>query len=416
MNRLFARFASRLGALALCAAFAQGPAHAGDAYEWVQISSDGVEARAITQEPECPRARIDGRETAMSLRAAPSAAFPVRVCAVKIPAGAKEAAIRDRPLALPPPRVDRILLVGDTGCRLNALVLQSCNVMKSWPFRLVADLAAEAAPDLALHVGDLVYRERECPVSNKGCAGSPFGDNWETWKAEFFDPARALLGAAPFVFVRGNHESCERNGAGWRRFVSAFPFDEASTCDPREPPYSFDLGGPALVVLDVTRAEDRAVDEAGVPLFREQFADLAKYGGPVWVAMHKPVYGSARVKDGVSEGHNKTLVEAARGALPPNVQAFLSGHLHTFQALSFVEDLPAQVIAGAGGDALDAFAPTELDGMRLGDATVDKGRGVAGAFGFGILARGEDAWSLTQFDARGNPLARCQLQGRKVSC
>ena len=143
-------------------------AHAGDAYAWTQyVASGGVEARAITEQAECPKALIDGRAASMALRAGPSDAFPVRVCAIAIPGEAKEAAIADRPLRLPGARVNRLLLIGDTGCRLHPLVLQNCNVLGEWPFRLVADEAAETQPDIVLHLGDLIYRELACPSLKK---------------------------------------------------------------------------------------------------------------------------------------------------------------------------------------------------------------------------------------------------------
>jgi hypothetical protein len=175
-------------------------ARAGDAYAWTQyVASGGIEARAITEQGDCPKAAIDGRAVQMTLRAGPSDAFPVRICAIAIPGDAKEASIADRPLRLSAARVNRVLLIGDTGCRLHPLVLQNCNVLGDWPFRLVADEAAETQPEIVLHLGDLIYRELACPLAQKGCAGSPHGDVWETWKADFFDPARALLETAPIV-------------------------------------------------------------------------------------------------------------------------------------------------------------------------------------------------------------------------
>jgi len=395
--------------------FWSGAARAGDAYAWVQYVAAGIEARAVTEQAECPKVAIDGRAAQMTLRAGPSEAFPVRVCAIAIPGGAREAAIADRPLRLPAARADRLLLIGDTGCRLRALALQHCNEISDWPFRLVADEAAETQPHVVLHLGDLIYREQACPASDKGCAGSPHGDNWETWKADFFDPARALLEAAPFVFARGNHEDCNRNHEGWRRFVSAFPYEAGSACNPQEPPFRLDLGGVTLAVLDVTRAEDRAVDPALAPFFKQQFAALADIKGPLWIAMHKPIYGSIRVKDGVSVGDNKTLVEAARGVLAPNIEAVLSGHLHLFEALSFKQDLPAQIVAGSGGDMLDTM-PQSLLGLKVGDATVETGRGVAGAYGFALMERGEKEWRLTEYDLHDTALVRCSLRGRKLAC
>jgi hypothetical protein len=369
-----ARLTSCLAAAVLSSFVYVAPSRAGDAYQWTQFTADGLEARAITQQTACPRATVDGRDTPMVARATPSESFPVLLCALPIPRTAAEAAIEGRPVAMPPKRIDKILLIGDTGCRLKALVLQGCNSMKSWPFRLVADLASEASPDLVLHLGDLIYRERECPASNKSCAGSPFGDNWETWKADFFNPGDALLRAAPWAFVRGNHEDCERAGKGWSRLLSAFPFSDAAPCLTQEPPYSLDLGAVTLAILDVTRAEDRAIDANLAPLFREHFSALAKTPGPLMIAMHKPIYASVRIKDGATEGDNKTLVEAARGGLPNNVQAIFSGHLHTFQALSYVGDFPSQIVAGVGGDVLDPYAPQKFDGLAIGDMVVDQGR------------------------------------------
>ena len=404
------------GALAAGLLFWSGAACAADFFAWTQyVASGGIEARAITEQAECPKAAIDGRAAQMTLRAAPSDAFPVRVCAIALPGDAKEAEIADRPLRLAASRVSRLLLIGDTGCRLHPLALQNCNVLGDWPFRLVADEAAESQPDIVLHLGDLIYREHACPRSDKGCAGSPHGDNWETWKADFFDPARALLETAPFVFVRGNHEDCNRNREGWRRFVSAYPYDAAANCVGQEAPYRVDLGGVTLAVLDVTRAEDRAVDWALAPFFKQQFAALADIKGPLWIAMHKPIYGSIRVKDGVSIGDNKTLVEAARGVLAPNLETMLSGHLHLFEALSFTQDLPAQIVAGSSGDKLDTM-PQKLVGLTVGDATVESGRGAAGVYGFALLERGEKEWRLTEFDLHDQVLVRCALRGRKLAC
>ncbi|MFX8797610.1 metallophosphoesterase, partial [Acinetobacter baumannii] len=85
----------------------------------------------------------------------------------------------------------------------------------AWPFKLGATLSASLKPDLVLHVGDFHYREKPCPAGNDGCAGSPWGDNWDVWREDFFAPADSLLRAAPWIMVRGNHELCDRGGHGW---------------------------------------------------------------------------------------------------------------------------------------------------------------------------------------------------------
>jgi hypothetical protein len=404
-----------IGVAAVAALLICTTARAGDSYHWLQITADGLEARAITQETSCPRATIDGAETYMSVRAPPDRAFPILVCALSVPRTVTEAAIEGRPLALPPKRVDKMLLIGDTGCRLKSILAQDCNSIKAWPFRLVADLSAEMSPDLVLHLGDLLYREAACPAIRKGCAGSPFGDNWAAWKADFFEPAGALLPAAPWIFVRGNHENCRRAHEGWSRFFAPGPY-EPGVCRAQDPAYSVDLGGLTLVVMDLIESEERAIDETRVKIYREQFEKLASIKGPLWIATHKPIYGSFAVLLGVSQGDNKTLAAAARGVLPANLQAILSGHLHLFEVVSYVEDFPAQIISGHGGDYLDPFPPKKFDGVAINDVTVEVGRSAPPVFGFATLQRGEGEWIVTGYDAHATSLIRCRMQARKLKC
>ncbi len=119
----------------------------------------------------------------------------------------------------------RILVLGDTGCRIKGASLQACNDPAQWPFPQLAAAAASLKPDLVIHVGDYLYRESACPAGNQGCAGSPWGDNWTTWQADFFTPAAPLLAAAPIVLARGNHEDCKRAGPGWTRLQGPAAFD-----------------------------------------------------------------------------------------------------------------------------------------------------------------------------------------------
>lgn len=397
-------------------ALAAPPAGAGDFYSWVQFTAGGVEARAITQSGGCPKAAIDGREAPMTPRAQPGDAFPVTVCALAIPRGAESAAIDGRPLSLPPQRVDKILVMGDTGCRLKGPFLQDCNSIKSWPFRLAADTAAEFSPDLVIHVGDYYYRESPCPAMRKGCAGSPYGDNWESWKADFFDPGATLLRAAPWVFVRGNHELCERGGRGWTRALEPWPMAVDGSCQRQEQPYSVDLGGLTLVVLDVVAAEDRVADIEQARFFKTQLAAASAIEGPVWYAFHKPIFSLIRIAGGEKTGDNKTLAEAARNALPTNVQAILSGHLHTFQVASYADDYPAQFVVGNGGDTMDLFVPPKFDGLTINGVAVERGRSVAAVFGFATFERGDGEWIVTEYDLHAKQLLRCHLRGRKAEC
>jgi hypothetical protein len=135
------------------------------------IWAGGLEARAITDQPTCPIAKLDGIEKTMTIRATPDAQYPISVCALVVPADAQIAAIADVPLPLSASQPRRIAVIGDTGCRLKGSAVQACNDPQQWPFRLIAEVVAQLNPDLVIHVGDYHYRETPCPTGEAGCAG-----------------------------------------------------------------------------------------------------------------------------------------------------------------------------------------------------------------------------------------------------
>ncbi len=413
----------RLALASLCLVLASGVAQARDLYRWVQYVPGGLEARAVTDDAACPMAAIDGTASRMNERSAPDEIFPVRGCSLPIPKGVKLVTVAGVPVALPKERPNRILIVGDTGCRLKGAQVQACNDMTQWPFRLGADLGADFKPDLVLHVGDMHYRESDCPAGNLGCAGTPFGDTWAVWKEDFFKPGEALLNAAPWLMVRGNHEECERGGKGWARTLDPYAFDAnagAAGCLGPKQPYSVDLGGLTIVMMDVSTASEK-VDEKQVAFYRPQFELAKAIAGPVWMAFHRPIWAADSYKNGKIEGDNKTLAAAAKGVVPDNVQAFFSGHHHTFEVMAYGADLPLQIVSGHGGDDLSMNAPTKVIGMGVDGVTVTDGIGRPGIFGFSMIERDPadmsgTKWSLTGYDTRGRTIGHCQLNGRKIAC
>src|SRR5258708_7117094 len=188
---------------------------------WVEFTSDGVSIRAIDSGDKCPTASIDGNPVQMDVRLAASDSFAITACQVMAPSGAKFAEVDGRKLKLSSSKTDRIVVIGDTGCRLKGPEVQDCNDPKKWPFKTVAQHAAAKHPDLVIHVGDYYYRETPCPADRPGCQGSPHGDSWESWGADFFEPAQCLLASAPWIFARGNHEQCGRGADGWFRLLDA---------------------------------------------------------------------------------------------------------------------------------------------------------------------------------------------------
>jgi hypothetical protein len=146
----------------------------------------------------------------------------------------------------------------------------------------VATAAASLRPDLVIHVGDYHYRETACPSGNRGCAGSPWGYGWDAWDADLFTPAQALLAAAPWIVVRGNHESCFRAGQGWWRFLDPRPLVPGRDCnDPGNDhigdfsdPYAIPLAPDAqFIVFDSSRvgAAPLAVTD---PMYKTYIAQM----------------------------------------------------------------------------------------------------------------------------------------------
>ena len=394
-----------------------GLANAADE-RWVQYSSNGLEVRVATAAAACPTARVDGRNVALSVRSTPGPDFPVRICAATLPAGTRSASIEGAALPLPKARPDKILLIGDTGCRISTIQVQACNDPKQWPFAEGSAKAADTKPDLVIHLGDFQYRERACPLADRGCKGSPYGDNWAVWMADFFEPARSLLQAAPWVMVRGNHEECQRGGKGWSRALDPYPFKSANGCLGLGQPFTVDLGGVTLAILDTATAGELRARPNETARFRKQFESLERLAptGPIWLAFHRPIWSVAASFLGIAVGGNASLA-AASSAIPARTDMILSGHLHTFQILDFADDLPVQVVSGHGGNELHLTASNSPAGLTVQGAKIRSGKGASGVFGYAILERKADGgWSIANRSFDGKLVSSCELVGRRIAC
>jgi hypothetical protein len=373
---------------------------------WVELTDRGAEARLITATAVCPAATIDGKTTPMTQRAGPSADFPLTLCQVLLSPGARQASIRGAVLPLPSAEPKRIVIFGDTGCRLKGDDIQNCDrpqglTPKDWPFARVAALAAAHHPDLVIHVGDYYYRESPCPAGRAGCAGSPWGDNWNSWNADFFAPAQPLLKIAPWVMVRGNHEDCQRGGPGWFLLLDAAA--APLTCPAESAPMVVNAGGLEFYVLDSSGTVDREAPAGPVAKFSAQLDALKTTPptAPAWILTHRPIWGLAPVASAGPIGPlelkiNATEQAAAKGRDFKGVQMVVSGHIHHFASFSFNGDRPPQLIVGTGGDIGETGdtprfldGGVDMDGMsaerfgfdRYGFLVLDKtATGWAGAF------------------------------------
>ena len=412
------------GLLLATGASAAAPASRALEAAWVQQDAAGAEVRAVPADGLCPAAEVDGRSVALALRAAPGPAFPA-ICQLRLAAGVRSVVLDGASLPLPVAEPRRIVVFGDSGCRLKGAVDQNCNDPDAWPFAEVARRAAARKPDLVIHVGDYYYRETPCPTGDKGCAGSPYGDAWPTWKAEFFTPAAPLLKAAPWVMVRGNHESCSRGGMGWFRLLDAN--DRPKACPASSDPFSVDIGGLNLYVLDSADTEDLTAPAAAVADFARQLDSLAPAlaKSPGWIVVHRPVWGLVPVArlgplGPLDVAINATQQAAVKGRDLDAVRMVLSGHVHHFAAFDFGPSRPAQLIVGTGGDIGErADTPkiqvgrVQIDGLAAQRLTFDR-------FGYMVLDRigtgGDADWSGRFYDYTDKPVATCRLHARALTC
>jgi hypothetical protein len=414
----------------------------------------------LTTDAECPNIRFDGQVVKMDLRAAPESMplrptrsapadskasdFPIRTCEKIIPPNSRKAMIGDVALPLPTSEVNRIVVIGDTGCRLKKgeAVYQACNDSSQYPFAKVAAAAANWKPDLVVHVGDFQYRENACPAYNPGCAGSPWGYGWDAWQADFFEPGAALLKAAPWVMIRGNHESCARAGQGWWRMLDPRPLLPARDCNDAandeigdySDPYAVPLGGGAqLIVLDTSNTSSGVIPEGDIRQIKyrdlynklEILSQNATYN---IAANHHPILGFTAKQD--KQGKVTLLpgnqgMQSVFGAInplimPPRIDALLSGHVHVWQEVSFSSPHPTQFVAGFSGTMEDVVPlPAQLPpgATPAPGAVVEHHSSWVNGFGFMTLERkGSNLWEVKVWDATGQQVNSCRVEGSHSNC
>lgn len=403
-----------LGALALVLPLGFGGSAAA-APAWVQMVAGGAEVRIVTAAVACPAVSVDGAKRPTVQRAAPDAAFPNRVCAARLRPGDRRIVAEGQALRAPRLRPERLVILGDSGCRLKGGTFQNCRDPNGWPFARIAALAAARRPDLVIHVGDYYYRETPCPAGNTGCANSPYGDKWATWKAELFDPAAPLLAAAPWVFARGNHEDCKRGAGGWFRQLDAAATVKACPAD--SDTFAVGLGGPTLFVVDSNDTDDLFAPPDKVARFAARLGTVKPGPGGAWIVTHRPFWDSSRLGDLLADGMvNATERAAVKDRNLAGVDLILSGHVHNFTSVSFGSARPPQLVVGTGGDNLDlddapppATGKASVDGLPAELFTM-------GRFGYFVLDRRGEDWVGHFYDTRDRTAAVCVLHGRDLAC
>lgn len=458
--------AAMLFATVACASTTGSPAHTSpvtgaNALETVftvRGSDQSASVRAITRSSACPTIEWDGKTSqVMQVRASAATAplradsaqkdskeavFDVLTCEAAWPANARSARIAGRDVPLPTADIKRIVIVADTGCRMKASdkAFQACNDGKEWPWAQVAQSAAATKPDMVIHIGDIHYRESPCPPGNAGCAGSPWGYGYDTWQADLFKPAKALLEAAPWVFVRGNHESCFRAGQGWFRFVDSLPFNAARSCDDPKLDEDADFSSPyavsispltQLIVFDSSKTSGKpyTFKDSAYAKYTANLMEvdrLTKQKQQSFFMSHHPLLaiapgkGSDKIKPGGTAGLLSVL-EASypKRLLPDGVAVAMHGHMHYFEAISFKTAHPTSLIMGNSGSVNDGEIPTQLPAnTEAYPSAIIADYAATAEYGFATLDRvGATAnWLLTEYTAAGIPIFRCTIDDGKSKC
>jgi hypothetical protein len=359
---------------------------------WVELGAEGrVSARIVVDSIQnCPDIVIDGQRQFMTPRLPlPDGLRPA--CEAVIPANAKAASVNGQVLALPKPNPSKVAVFGDTGCRIKDTLVQACNDPEQWPFARVSSQAAMEMPDLVIHVGDYLYREIPCPAGSETlCGGTPAGDNWETWNADFFTPAASLLQTAPWALSRGNHEDCNRAWRGWFYYLD--PGNAKPACEIYSPIYIVTLGAMNLVMLDSSATVESANDETQVFQYASQLASL--HVSNAWLVDHHPFWG---FRPGATDANPILLSEPLESAWDRSkvkgISMVLSGHVHLFELLSFDHGRPTQLVAGTGGTNLQMSIQKSVNGTLAHGATVVMS-GSQSEFGYTLLTKSGNNWKL----------------------
>lgn len=385
---------------------------------WLTYGPDGPTARTIVTGGECPHITIDGRRERMRIRTLPGKNYNVTSCEAAVPAIAKSASIGDRPLPVSKlGRTAKIAIFGDTGCRRKVSdkgkpSIQDCKDPKAWPFKAVADSIAEWDPDLILNVGDYYYRE----AVMSGGKWVPSTYDWSRWNADWFEPAAKVLPSAPWVMVRGNHESCDRAAEGWFRFLEprSYLWEDVRMCKSNlefTPPYEVRVGEMRFIVYDSAGFADWKVDPDQVNIMANQLGIYKNKAAGAWMMLHHPFWAFG------SYGGETTVMWTAwnqAGANVPDPALMLTGHMHLLEMLSFNDNRIPQLVIGNGGTALDKAGPPP-------DGPIG-GRTVSNFFAhdeFGWVAATQTAgnWTFDIRDTKGKSQATCTWrEGSALTC
>ncbi|BBO59885.1 metallophosphoesterase [Mycoavidus sp. B2-EB] len=326
--------------------------------------------RAIAKGDTCPKIKINEVEHNMVVRQARSdrATTPDQpnldnlplTCEKPLTPEAKTLSIRGKELRLGKEFPQTIVIIGDTGCRVPKG--QSCD--GEIPFKKIAQTAARTPNlDLVIHLGDYHYRQAK--------AGEHA--DFDTWNQDFFEPADALLKAAPWIMVRGNRESCQLAGQGWWRFLDPRPWQteqpEQDCLQPFEAghyagdyssPYAIPLGvHEQFIVFDSAQSRFKNFQPGEYSYFQYQqqyteMEELAQKARRNILLMHTPLLALAGDigKPYIGTSIRSVFLDKNKKLFPAGIKLVLASDFHIWQHIKFSAH-PSHFIIGFSGAQLD---------------------------------------------------------------
>ncbi len=429
--------------------------------------ASGLVARAVVPGgTRCPTLRITGRAdrpdrfVPMTVRPTPARTSPafdaITVCTAPLPVGATKASISGVVIpAAMPTSLERLAMLGDSGCRIASWQVQDCASETAWPLAVISQSVADERPDAVLFNGDFFYREAACPAASQAMCGAspppigglPFTDSAYGWIADALLPMAPMLAAAPLIVTRGNHEACYRGGNG---FFLLFDPREGThdTCAPvptaaglvaadtlPTPTYAIDVAVRdgrtlRLAIVDSAGGSDNTVTSFAAiqrPAYARA-ADLAqaRTGRETWLVTHRPLYGfvtTAFAQPGQPFNPWGSMDQAAAAdGLLGNYDLVFSSHMHIAQSVQ-LPGLPGQLILGNAGTLLDPATgyPLPTSGPQI-SATQGYPAPMWGwvgvRFGYAMASPQADrgSWRIAMKDPNGATFARCGLAQRTLYC
>jgi hypothetical protein len=238
-----------------------------------------------------------------------------------------------------------------------------------------------------------------------------------------------LLKAAPWIFVRGNHEICDRSGQGWTYYLDANPYDANTLCADNTAPYKVEAGNFQAWVTDSSSASfdaepgpakqsdfDTQVDRFSGQFKQASNANLAH----AWLLTHRPLWGFKAGAKGDRSDLQKlnAALEAAWNKAPiAGVDVVAGGHTHLFELLGLSNGYPVQAVLGNGGTKLARKIGAVLHGQDVGGAKVVEGL-ASDDFGYALVKPAIKAgeWSLELRSDKDQKLAKCAIAARAIRC